>query len=232
MDDLDRPNLSLDAEEQINLTLHQQDVRFWPLIKQFQIPTPETQRTAAQFVFNEGPLPPKRPQQLAKTIAAYADALFYAEASQYPPLQENFARWLLKLSKRIEARTLIRISEVESGNPSVSIAYHGLSEDLMRAAIRDALQKAVNKWPQVTNRDTPSMPEGKATQAEETRNSRREFVEPILDAKGWSPLMWSVEAELAYHTVADYLAGKTNPFRDTRLKMAKSLGVSVQQLPK
>jgi hypothetical protein len=208
MDDLDRPNLSLDAEEQINLTLHQQDVRFWPLIKQFQIATPETQRVAAQFVFNEGPLPPKRPQQLAKTIAAYADALFYAEASQYPPLHENFARWLQKLSKRVEARTLIRVSEVEAGNPLVSIAYHGLSEDAMRSAVRDVLQKAVNKWPQTASSETPLLQDGEATQADKPTNPRREFVDPILDAKGWSPLVWAAEADLAYHTVADYLTGK------------------------
>jgi lambda repressor-like predicted transcriptional regulator len=62
--------------------------------------------------------------------------------------------------------------------------------------------------------------------------SRRAFVEPILAAKGWSILDWANEADVAYHTAADYLAGTTKPYRSSRVKLAKALGVSVQQLPK
>lgn len=61
---------------------------------------------------------------------------------------------------------------------------------------------------------------------------RRAFVEPLLDEKGWSILDWANEAEVAYHTAADYLAGSTKTYRSSRLKLAKALSVSIQQLPR
>jgi lambda repressor-like predicted transcriptional regulator len=64
------------------------------------------------------------------------------------------------------------------------------------------------------------------------QNAREAFVLPILETKGWSILDWSNEAEVAYHTAADYLEGKTRPYRSSRLKMAKALGITVQQLPR
>jgi len=63
-------------------------------------------------------------------------------------------------------------------------------------------------------------------------DTRRAYVLPLLEEKGWSILEWATEAEVAYHTTADFLAGKTNPYRSSRLKMARALGVTVQQLPR
>jgi hypothetical protein len=62
--------------------------------------------------------------------------------------------------------------------------------------------------------------------------SRREFVESILEQKGWSILDWANEAEVAHATAMDYLDEKTRPYRSTRLKLAKGLGISVDRLPK
>ena len=61
--------------------------------------------------------------------------------------------------------------------------------------------------------------------------TRQRFVKPILDEKGWSILDWANEAEVAYHTAADYFAGKKNPFRSTRAKLAKALGTPVNSFP-
>jgi transcriptional regulator with XRE-family HTH domain len=58
------------------------------------------------------------------------------------------------------------------------------------------------------------------------------FVGRILDAKGWSPFELASEARLDHATVIDYLRGKTKPYPSTRLKLAKALGVAVEQLPK
>ena len=60
---------------------------------------------------------------------------------------------------------------------------------------------------------------------------RKEFVLRILESKGWSILEWANDAEVAYHTASDYLENRTTPYRSTRLKLAKSLGVNVQDLP-
>jgi len=61
--------------------------------------------------------------------------------------------------------------------------------------------------------------------------TRKEAVLRILEEKGWSILDWASEADVAYHTAADYLSGKKNPFRSTRAKLAKALGVPVNSLP-
>jgi len=62
--------------------------------------------------------------------------------------------------------------------------------------------------------------------------SRRACVEPILAAKGWSILDWATEAEVSHATAIDYLHGKTKPYPSTRRKLAKALGLTVQQLPR
>jgi len=62
--------------------------------------------------------------------------------------------------------------------------------------------------------------------------SRKAFVTPLLDAKGWSILDWASEAGVAPATAVDYLQDKTKPYRSTRLKLAKALGVSVEHLPR
>jgi hypothetical protein len=65
-----------------------------------------------------------------------------------------------------------------------------------------------------------------------TNSPRRDFVQPILETKGWSIEDWAIESKVAYHTAADYLSGRTNPYASSRVKLAKSLGVPVQQLPR
>jgi len=70
------------------------------------------------------------------------------------------------------------------------------------------------------------------TESTPATHPRKIFVDPILEEKGWSVLDWANEAEVAYHTAADYLAGKTTPYSSSRLKLAKALNVSIQRLPK
>jgi lambda repressor-like predicted transcriptional regulator len=66
----------------------------------------------------------------------------------------------------------------------------------------------------------------------EKESSRRAFIIPLLDAKGWSILEWAIEAGVVHATAIDYLDNKTAPYRSTRLKLAKALGLPVEQLPK
>ncbi len=68
--------------------------------------------------------------------------------------------------------------------------------------------------------------------AEKPKPSREEFVKPILETKGWSILDWANEAEVSYHAATDYMAGTRRSYPSTRAKLAKALGVSVQELPK
>src|SRR5260370_2841107 len=61
--------------------------------------------------------------------------------------------------------------------------------------------------------------------------SRNAFVTPLLEANGWSILDWANEARVSHATAIDYLRDTTAPYRSTRLKLAKALGVPVEQLP-
>ena len=63
-------------------------------------------------------------------------------------------------------------------------------------------------------------------------NERESFVQPILDGKGWSIHQLALEAEVDFHTVNDYLKGRTRPNRSTRKHLADALGIAVDRLPK
>jgi hypothetical protein len=62
-------------------------------------------------------------------------------------------------------------------------------------------------------------------------DERRRVVQPILDDKAWSTYQWALEANVNHHTAYDYLSGKRNPNRSTRLALAKALGIDVKALP-
>ena len=81
------------------------------------------------------------------------------------------------------------------------------------------------------HRDDPQKPTSPKPTIEE-KTSRKAFVIPLLDAKGWSILDWANEAEVSHATAIDYLENKTKSYRSTRLKLAKALNVPVEQLPK
>jgi lambda repressor-like predicted transcriptional regulator len=62
--------------------------------------------------------------------------------------------------------------------------------------------------------------------------TRRQFILPLLEQRGWSILDWANEAQVSHSTAQDYLENRRNPYRSTRLKLAKSLGVSIQLFPR
>jgi hypothetical protein len=62
--------------------------------------------------------------------------------------------------------------------------------------------------------------------------TRAAFITPILEKKGWSILDWANNSGVDFHTANDYLRGSTKPYASTRKKLADSLGVTVDELPK
>jgi len=62
--------------------------------------------------------------------------------------------------------------------------------------------------------------------------TRKEAVLKILEEEGWSILDWANEAGVSHATAMDYLQEKTAPYQSTWLKLAKALGIPVEQLPK
>jgi lambda repressor-like predicted transcriptional regulator len=78
-----------------------------------------------------------------------------------------------------------------------------------------------------------ALPVNEATAPKERfRNIREAFIMLILDKKGWSIHRLAVEAQLDFHTVNDYLKGKTRPNRSTRKALADALEVPVENLPR
>jgi lambda repressor-like predicted transcriptional regulator len=76
---------------------------------------------------------------------------------------------------------------------------------------------------------------GQAPEGESKARARARLlvVDPILETKGWSLLDWSKKAGVDYHTVQDYLNGKTKALRaENRRAMAEALGIPLGQLPK
>ena len=62
--------------------------------------------------------------------------------------------------------------------------------------------------------------------------SRRRFlVKPLLDKSGWSINDWAVQSGVDFHTADRYLKGQGKPYPSTRLKLANSLKINVEDLP-
>lgn len=76
-----------------------------------------------------------------------------------------------------------------------------------------------------------SLPKPPSAPSADRGRRRSSFVMPLLAQKGWSTRDWAVNAEVDFHTVNDFLKGRTDPYRSTRKKLAESLGVAVEKLP-
>jgi lambda repressor-like predicted transcriptional regulator len=61
---------------------------------------------------------------------------------------------------------------------------------------------------------------------------RKAFVEPLLDAKGWSVAQWAEAAKVSRHTAKDYMEAKRKTNHSNRRLLADALGVSFQEFPK
>ncbi len=107
-------------------------------------------------------------------------------------------------------------------------------EEVTWKQIRSAVAELLPVYPAITLVPSPvcsGLTQGAIESNVEQKMSRRAFIEPLLKAKGWSILDWANEADVSHATAMDYLKGKTSPYRSTRLKLAKALDISVDQLP-
>lgn len=62
-------------------------------------------------------------------------------------------------------------------------------------------------------------------------NTRKTFLTPILEKKGFSVHDWANKANVDWHTADNYLNGKTNPYQSTRKRLADALSIGVEELP-
>lgn len=132
---------------------------------------------------------------------------------------------------RLQSHALVWAGSVDELTAAITHWYE--SGWIVATSLQDALQKAayhflapdgtavVKHSPLITQPPEP-----------DAQNPRQAFVIPLLERRGWSILDWASEANVSYATAQDYLADKTKPFPNTRLKLAKALGITVQQLPR
>jgi hypothetical protein len=105
----------------------------------------------------QGPPDPKRPNELQMCIRFYARTLYIAEGHHYQN-DPNIERQLRKLAHRIVQRIAATIASVELAGKvrSVSLAHHGLTDDQMREAAFDELNKLISS--RLNPKPTPSSP--------------------------------------------------------------------------
>jgi lambda repressor-like predicted transcriptional regulator len=138
-------------------------------------------------------------------------------------------------SIRAQSHALIWTGTVEELTKTISRWYE--AGWLTAESPQDALQKAAIHFVDTNGKPIIKPTSAKTSQTKPTskteeKPSRRAFVMPLLEAKGWSILDWANEAGVSHATAMDYLQDRTKPYRSSRLKLAKVLGVPVEQLPK
>jgi hypothetical protein len=249
MDSPDRPKLPSAIYKAIESSQIKVDEYFWKRLLKFQV------SAAAANVVRLGypdlaPMPPvpKKPDALRTVIASYTRNLFAAEALRYSR-DERLGFYLTKLGERIVGRVMDTLAALENAGQfkHASLDYHGLTPDQLRTVATEEIHSSIEGLLRQLGKPAP-LPLGGAPEpgtwnsstatglqakkgTERLAATRKAVVKPILESKGWSELDWANESNVAYHTAADYLAGKTSPYASTRVKLAKSIGLSIQQLP-
>jgi hypothetical protein len=218
----DKPNLNPFVFEQIEVALHDVDKRWWKELRKFQVPT----AVMGMFLGEDGPRPPKRPLQLTIDLASYAQSLFYAEASKYPQNDPRFRHWAMKLAERLETRVMRIVKEIDASYPLMNLDYQGLTEELMREVIRDALKQEMHEPPALHQQKhitgtvskpsaivpmTPYLVEPINKQLQSLRSECRMTIEQIADSVHLTP-----------RSVSRHLSGEAAP-RPGHLTVYESL---------
>jgi hypothetical protein len=127
---------------------------------------------------------------------------------------ENLREELGKLS-------YVRLTENREHNLRTWLVEHGIPPT----------REALDSFDQVDVAKEAVLPSVGALQAS-ADNTRKAFLGPILDEKGFSVHDWAESAKVDFHTANDYLTGKTKPHPSTLKKLADALGLKVTNLPK
>lgn len=117
-------------------------------------------------------------------------------------------------------RMAVRFKDEQKARPNLAQPFH---------RVRDDLRRLLDSFP-TTEAVKPIAAEQSANGGGD--GARAAVIAPILKKKGWSILDWAKNSAVDFHTANDFLKDKTNAYRSTRKKLAESLGVSVEDLPK
>lgn len=155
MEELDRPPLTAEAREQLEVSQYSIQKRYHAKLEAFAEDIPHAIPFKAMISGHRPPSPPRQPIAFGKCLAEYALELFDGEAHQYPK-DERLVLWLEKLSQRVEERIMGHIPRIGldplRGDLNNNLTYH-LTEQKMLEAIRAALKSRTD-----TSRSSPTSP--------------------------------------------------------------------------
>ena len=248
MNQTQRPPLSLEVEFEIEGLKRQLHIEYWPHLQQMQELTEKARADYRLLSRTKVFVPPnpKSPHSLRRILASYAVRLFEMQAKYFPSGPDS-RHWLEVLANGVVREIFVQVNEVEEAGKFryVTLDYHGLSRAEMGKAMRDGMEEPLGRLIaeseqrlyNETARHLMGEPKREAATADAQpivrpdESARERFVKPLLLKHGWSVLRWAREAEVAYNTASDYMAGKKNPRASTRVKLARALGVEPNQLP-
>jgi hypothetical protein len=92
--------------------------------------------------------PPKLRARLLNRLQVYAGELFKLEADQYSEFKNDprYPAWLSRLADRVIARIFKTIEILERANEPATLAYHELTDDDIRAGLRQLLWEIANHY--------------------------------------------------------------------------------------
>jgi hypothetical protein len=133
MSEPDRPPLDPRVYDLIELTLYKADQRHWDQLAPMQV--------APVVGFPKSLPPPKLRALLLNRLEVYAGELFKLEADQYSEFKNRaeYPAWLSRLADRVIARVFSRVEILERANKPATLAYHGLTDDEVRASLSKEL---------------------------------------------------------------------------------------------
>jgi ribosome-binding protein aMBF1 (putative translation factor) len=210
------PPLSVYVQQQIEEEQRKIHDAYHEKLAEFRIPTKKI------LGVEKSNLPLVKGPELGYILGRYASELFKAEAKTYPndpQLETWLGRLLLKVHDAVE-------SKAESVENISYHASHGAIVTVIAMALVDEKRHALDERKAVVSR---TFTEPKSPQA--LSESRKAFIQPILDKKGWSPSQWADRTGVDPSVVYDYLNGRSRPRPRTRKELAEALGVDARNLP-
>ncbi len=152
------------------------------------------------------------PEEASRVLRTCLVALLDAQLAYYSSLPNYHPQWIRQLENDT-IESLLGVFPLFTSGEQFRPELHRTAKDHLAERA-----KPVNAVPMVT-------------EPQDVARRRKKIIEPLLVDRGWSILDWANHANVAYHTAADYLSGSKRPYRSTRVKLAKALGLSPNQLP-
>lgn len=174
-----------------------------------------------------------------RTLATVFFDFYYSFYSQFPAYSEH---WRLGSATKALERIKVPIDNFTATrnwvNQSIITTIQNTIVEHSRTSIQ--LQRIMpvadsSKVPSlgVASTDSPLRKMAKSIRFLDPVASRRKaFVQPLLDAKGWSIAQWAEKARVSRHTANSYLEGKRKTYHSSMKELSAALGVSFQDFPK